>query len=214
MTWLFCAGMLRSGSTLQFQLTAAIVERTNNGIRMPYSMESDFSKIKKQCSEVHKFRVYKVHIYTPALAKECVEHAAKVIYSYRDIRDVAVSAMLKFGMTFNELLKAQWLEQAIADFYHWTKCPLVSVSRYEDFVSDIRGEAEKINIFLGAPLALCEVHRLAEDYTIERQRVQINKIRECHGSSIIPKEIVFDPVELLHHNHIFQGEVGGWRRHL
>lgn len=214
MTWLFCAGMIRSGSTLQFQLTSAIVERAGIGIRLPYSPESDFKKVQDHCSGEYKFQVLKVHVYTPALAKECIEHSAAVIYSYRDIRDVAVSAMRKFGLSFSELMGAKWLEQAITDYSQWMKCPLVSVSRYEDFTENITGEAEKINRFLGSPLAIADVCRLAADYSIERQRVQIDRIKERHGRSILPKEIIFDPVELLHHNHIHQGEIGGWRRQL
>lgn len=214
MTWLFCAGMIRSGSTLQYQLASAIVERAAMGIRIPYAAESDFVHVREQYSLTQGMKVFKVHIYTPALADECRVRGAKVVYSYRDIRDVAVSAMRKFGMAFEDLVEAKWLDQAIADYWHWTKCPSVCVSRYEDFVGDVAGEAEKINRFLGMPLTFLDVGRLAEEFGIERQRTRMSKISELGGGSIMPKEIVFDPVELIHYNHIYQGEVGGWRKYL
>ena len=211
MTWLFCAGMIRSGSTLQFQLTAAIVEQAGIGRRLPYVPESDFDHIIQENNVPSEFRVLKVHIHTPAFAKECNENGARVVYSYRDIRDVAVSAMRKFDMSFGQLMEAKWLEQAIADYYSWTKCPLTCVGRYEDFVGDISREAENINRFLGIPLPLHDINRLAEKFSVAQQRVQIQKIREQNDSPILAREIVFDPVELLHHNHIYQGKVGGWR---
>lgn len=211
MTWLFCAGMIRSGSTLQFQLSSAIVEQAGIGRRLPYAPESDFDHICSQDNVSSEFRVFKVHVYTSAFAKECNENEARVVYSYRDIRDVAVSAMRKFDMSFGQLMEAKWLDQAIADYYYWTKCPLACVGRYEDFVGDISGEAEKINRFLGLPLELQDINRLAEKFSIDQQLVQIQKIREQNDCVILPNEIVFDPVELLHHNHIYQGKVGGWR---
>jgi hypothetical protein len=203
--------MIRSGSTLQFQLSAAIVEQAGMGRRLPYAPESDFDHICPQDNVPSEFRVFKVHVYTPAFSKECNENGARVVYSYRDIRDVAVSAMRKFDMSFGQLMEAKWLEQAIADYYHWTKCPLACIGRYEDFVGDISGEAEKINRFLGLPLTLQDISRLAEKFSVAQQLVQIQKIKEQNGSAIFPNEIVFDPVELLHHNHIYQGKVGGWR---
>ena len=211
MTWLFCAGMIRSGSTLQFQLASAIVEQAALGTRIPYAPESDFPYVREHHSLTQGIKVFKAHVYTPDLANECNKYGAKVIYSYRDLRDVAVSAMRKFGMSFSELMDAKWLDQALVDYYHWTKCPSVSVSRYEDVVGDITGEAEKINRFLGAPLAFHDICCLSKEYGIDRQQVKINRLKELHGRSIMPKEIVFDPIELMHHNHIHQGEVGGWR---
>jgi len=213
-TWLFCAGMIRSGSTLQYQLASAIVERAAMGTRIPYAPEADFVHVREQYSLTQGMKVFKVHIYTAAFADECKVGGAKVVYSYRDIRDVAVSAMRKFGMAFDDLVEAKWLDQAIADYWHWTRCPSVCVSRYEDFVDDVAGEAEKINKFLEMPLTLHDVCHLAKEFGIERQRTRISKLNELHSSSIMPKEIVFDPVELIHHNHIYQGEVGGWRKYL
>lgn len=203
--------MIRSGSTLQFQLASAIVEQAAIGTRIAYAPESDFSHVREHHSLTQGIKVFKVHVYTPDLANKCNEYGAKVIYSYRDIRDVAVSAMRKFGMSFSELMEAKWLDQALIDYYHWTKCLSFSVSRYEDFVEDVMGEAEKINRFLGTPLASHDICRLSKEFSIDRQQIKINRLNELHGSSIMPKEIVFDPVELIHHNHIHQGEVGGWR---
>lgn len=215
MTWVFCAGMIRSGSTLQFQLTSTIVERATIGSRVKYAPESEFENIKKEFPDSEReLMVFKVHVCTPTLAQECLDERARVIYSYRDIRDVAVSAIRKFGMSFDQLIETKWLDQAIADYYRWTALPSISVSRYEEVYNNVIGEAKKINAYLGFPLQPLVVEEVAADYTIEKQKLRIEQIRVRHGSHISGGEIVFDPTELLHHNHIHAGEIGGWRRFL
>jgi hypothetical protein len=212
-TWVFCAGMIRSGSTIQFQLTSAIVERAEIGLRVKYAPESEFEKIKEQFpNKERKLMVFKAHVCTSVLAQECLDERALVVYSYRDIRDVAVSAIRKFGMNFDQLTDANWLDQAIADYYKWNALPSVLVSRYEEMYDNEVGEAKKINDYLGVPLQPPIVEALARDYSIDEQKRRVEHVRVRHGSHISRGEIVFDPRELLHHNHIHAGEIGGWRR--
>ncbi len=156
--------------------------------------------------------MFKAHVCARALEQECKRRHARVVYSYRDIRDVAVSSVRKFGKHLEELLEAGWLDQAIADYYRWTSLPRVSVSRYEEMFHDVQGEARKINVHLGAPLEPAVVEDLAKSYTLEEQRLRAELVRARHGSRIPNSELVFDPRELLHHNHIHSGELGGWRR--
>jgi hypothetical protein len=140
MTWVFCSGMIRSGSTVQYQLTSAIVEAANCGMRVPYVEESNFAQIRDNYTV--QFAVFKAHICLPDLRQECLNNGAKVVYSYRDIRDVAVSAIRKFEMTFNELISKGWLDQAIADYYNWTAMPDVLISRYESFRDNLVQETK------------------------------------------------------------------------
>jgi hypothetical protein len=205
--------MIRSGSTLQFQLASAIVERAGIGSRVEYTPEAQFESVRSRFPEAERtLRVFKAHVCAPALARECEQGRARVVYSYRDIRDVAVSSVRKFGMSLEQLLEDGWLDQAIADYYRWTALPDVSVSRYEEMFHDVAGEARKINAHLGAPLAPAVVDELARSYTLEEQRLRVERIKASQAARISNGEVVFDPRELLHHNHIHSGELGGWRR--
>ncbi|MBK8768597.1 MAG: sulfotransferase domain-containing protein, partial [Burkholderiaceae bacterium] len=91
-------------------------------------------------------------------------------YCYRDIRDVAVSALRKFGMTFDGLIASQWLDQAISDFRAWTNAPTVLVSCYENMIGDLRNEVLRISGFLGANLDNEETILLAKQFTIPAQK--------------------------------------------
>lgn len=214
MTWVFCAGMIRSGSTLQYQLTSSIVEHSGLGYRVKYVPESEFETILDQHEKDAGLKVFKAHVCTLTLAKIAQTGDAGVIYCYRDIRDVAVSAMRKFDMSFDTLVDAGWLDQAIMDYYLWINMPNVLVSRYEEMIHNLTQEVSRISAFLGLPVNTETLSKLAEEYDIPAQKQRIDALKQRHGQRIDEREIVFDEVELLHHNHIHKGEVGGWRDQL
>lgn len=137
-----------------------------------------------------------------------------VVYCYRDIRDVAVSAMRKFDMSFDALVDAGWLDQALTDYYAWTNMPNVLVSRYEEMISNLSKEASRIVDFLGLNVDYEALSILAEQYELPAQQQRIDVLKQRYGQSINASNVVFDEVELLHHNHIHKGEVDGWRDQL
>ena len=213
MTWVFCAGMIRSGSTLQYQLASAIVERAEIGERMTYAPEAEFERVSREhACQSGRMLVFKAHVCTPALIEACADDGALVVYSYRDIRDVAVSSLRKFGKSFEELRDAGWLDQAIDDYYKWCSLPTAMVSRYEEMRDDILGETARINRHLGAPLRIEEVEKIASGFTLETQKLRVEELKARVGRQVGNQDIVFDAKELLHHNHIHTGEIGAWRR--
>lgn len=211
MTWVLCAGMIRSGSTLQFQLASTIVESMGQGGRMKYVPESEFETTQKRHAKDTGLKVFKAHVCTLTLSRIAQTGGSKVIYCYRDIRDVAVSSMRKFGMSFDALVNAGWLDQAITDYHAWTNMPNVLVSRYEEMICDLKKEASRITDFLGLNVNPDALSSLAEQYDITSQKQRIHALKQRCGQDILDSDIVFDEVELLHHNHIYKGEVDGWR---
>lgn len=214
MTWVFCAGMIRSGSTLQFQLASSIIEATSLGRRMKYAAESEFESVLKATPESDELKIFKAHVCTPPMANLCRSGSAVVLYCYRDIRDVAVSAMRKFSMTFESLVEARWLDQAISDFSAWTSMPRVLISKYEEMIGSIGDEAFRISGFLGAGIGNVDLKAISDDFSIPAQLERIKALRQRYPSMIAASDIVFDDKELLHHNHIHKGEIGAWRSEL
>jgi hypothetical protein len=201
--------MIRSGSTVQYQLSSEIIESAKCGMRAPYAPESDFGKIRD--SHDFQFMVFKAHLCLPDLRRECLNNEAKVIYSYRDIRDVAVSAMRKFEMTFDDLINKEWLDQAIDDYYQWTSMPDVLISRYETFHSNLVKETRKISDFLKIPLSEQTVEHIGRDFQMDRQKERMLRLRPPDIGISGREELVFDPRELLHWNHVHDGQVGAWK---
>lgn len=214
MTWVFCGGMIRSGSTLQFQLASSMVEQTGLGRRMRYVPEAEFDAVLKDNPDNCGLKVFKAHICTAPMADLCHSGNAVVLYCYRDIRDVAVSALRKFSMSFESLVEARWLDQAIADFNAWTAMPRVLVSRYEEMVRSVGVESSRISTFLGTGFGAGEALAIGEQFSIPAQQERINTLRQRHPGTIAASDIVFDDKELLHHNHIHRGEIGAWRNEL
>ena len=214
MSWVFCTGMIRSGSTLQFQLASSIVEHARVGQRMKYAPESEFETVLVRHIKSHGLKVFKAHVCTPALASAARAENSKVIYCYRDIRDVALSAMRKFNLSFDELIDAGWLDQAITDFRAWTTVQNVLVSRYEEMVLDLEVEVSRLAIFLGLNIEPDELKTLAQQFDIPAQLQRIHALKHKFRKRAKGSDIFFDEVELLHHNHIHKGEIGGWRHYL
>lgn len=214
MTWVFCAGMIRSGSTLQYQLASSIVEHSGLGHRVKYAPESEFEMVLDRHTNDTGLKVFKAHVCTGKLYDLAKSGQAKVIYSYRDIRDVAVSAMKKFDKSFDELVNAGWLDQAITDYYAWTNMPHVLVSRYEEMNSNLTQELSRIAVCLGLIVNTETLSKLAEQYDIPAQLQRIDALKRRYGQRTDESDIVFDEDELLHHNHIHKGEVGGWKNQL
>lgn len=214
MTWILCAGMIRSGSTLQYQMASSIVEHACLGCRLKYVPESEFETVLNRHREDTGLKVVKVHVCTLTLAKLAQKSDAKIIYCYRDIRDVAVSAMRKFDMSFDALIDAGWLDQAITDYYAWTNMPNVLVSRYDQMTCNLKQEMSRISVFLGLTINDDTLSKLAKEFEIPVQKQRIDALKQRHGQRIDESEIVFDEIELLHHNHIHKGEIDGWRHML
>ena len=209
--WILASGMIRSGSTLQYQIAAELVEQTGVGYRISWTPETEFPLIEKRHRDVPGHKVFKTHTFTPDFERLCREHDARVLYSYRDLRDVATSASRKFGLTFDELLERGWLDQAIADGARWRLLPRVLVSRYEDFAADVKGEVDRIACFLDLSLSRGRIAGIANMFSMEKQRRRIDEAIHGMGAVTPSSMSCFDPHSLLHHNHIHKGEIGGWR---
>ena len=65
--WIFCGGMPRSGSTLQFQLTAHLVELAGLGMRVDWVRAAEFPKLREKYAARGGWKVLKTHACTPAM---------------------------------------------------------------------------------------------------------------------------------------------------
>lgn len=205
MTPVLCAGMIRSGSTLQFQLAAAIVEAAEAGERLPWEPEVELERTLELLRGDPGLRVAKAHACSHGLAA-WARDGAPVLYVHRDLREVAASLMRKFRIGIDELLARRWLDGAVAAYAAWTSMPNVLVRRYAELVADPAAEAVRIHGFLAPWLGERRVPepRLREiglDHELPRQRQRVANLVARHGRRPDPGELLFDPRELLHHDH-------------
>lgn len=209
--WIICCGMKRSGSTLQYQLTAHLVETAGLGRRIGWTER--FSDAQAQATTISGWKVYKNHNYEAAIGAEMAQGHGKGLYIYRDLRDVFVSFMYKQNAPFDRLWKRDILRELIEQYDLWTAHPQVLISRYETMMSDVPAEIRRIATHLGIPIDPTDAERIAAEYAVDKQIERIENAREVQ---VVNEKAVFDTHHLLHENHIseHQGQVGQWRASL
>ena len=210
--WIFCGGMQRSGSTLQFQITAQLVEEAGLGTRMEWVEFEQWPELRKKYTDFEGWKVFKNHTCTEEMMLEFHRQNAAGVYVYRDLRDVIVSTMKKYSTTFDLLQDMKFLQNCINQYYKWTGLPQVYVSRYEDIMENLPVEVENIANHLKIDLGQERYRSIASSLSIKKQKKRINEAIEngdlCQG---YVKGSYFNPHTILHTNHINSGAVNGWK---
>lgn len=213
--WIFCCGMPRSGSTLQFQITARLVEDSGLGKRVEWCRPADFPRLRNKYSNYKKMKVFKSHVATDDIIQEFDRQNAMGVYIYRDIRDVVVSHMRKYSTGFQDLLKIKFIDKWIGNYYKWVNLEQVLVSKYEEVFSDLGTEVKRISNHLGLSLSQPRCLEIAAEFALNKQLDRIEKFK----TTLPPRElnengVTFDPHSLLHTDHIHSGEIGAWKKYL
>jgi hypothetical protein len=154
-------------------------------------------------SGVYSEGVAKTHRYCP--------HRVKTTVSFRDFRDVVVSlwrrsnpTKLDHGMTVEDVEKftatcRQRIEELDRYFERGGICPL----RYEDFAPDPALVFSALERSFGVVVAPETAAELIAQYSIEKNAAIAQKLGNFKS---------IDPASQIHGNHIFRGEIGGWRQ--
>lgn len=205
----FCGGMIRSGSTLQFQIAARLMESRGVGERWPYLEPGPLDDRLRDLEGTPFHGVIKTHELTPCAITRLRRNEARALYSFRDLRDVAVSAMRAFGHDWPGMKSERVLANAVAQEALWRAQPGVLVQRYEQLVNDLPTAVADIAQHLGITLLAGEADALAKEYSMDRQRKKIADWAAAPGQNN-----AFHPTELLYGNHIDRGEIGTWKQRL
>ncbi len=213
--WIFCCGMQRSGSTLQFQLTAGLVEEAGRGKRVEWVKPHRFKKLREKYAEDQSWKVFKSHVCAKHIAREFYLDNARGVYVYRDLRDVFVSAMRKYATTFELLWNAPFLDECLENYHKWTALPHMLISRYEGMITALPAEVARIARHLGLEITPQRCEQIAAEYSIAKQLDRIDEAKRDgrlkHG---VAKETLYDPRTNLHTNHIQSGGRGEWKKFL
>ncbi len=212
--WVFCCGMYRSGSTLQFQITSEVIERMGKGERLEWAPIEDFPKVYEEFhSDSNQILVFKTHEISSEI-KQLIENGlGKCIYVYRDLRDVCLSHMVKNDLTFAELIASGFIDKCLetyADWNSYSSDEAILISRYEEMTQDLSRETKRIAEFLGIVIEDQIADEIGEKYSVDNQVERIRKLSNEHLGSF--GELTYDRHHLLHRNHINQGEMNSWEK--
>ena len=237
-----CNGMIRSGSTLQYNLVKGIVEHAALGVGQGFLPQHDLPLLEKQIfdwASHDDLHVVKTHVMLPYTENMLSKGDIKVCYIYRDIRDVAVSVKLKFKRADKELLEI--LDNAISLYYKILSLDNVVVQKYEDVSSDLLGAASLLASQLGLNVSHTDLVEISQDCSISSAKKKLETIKSHSqfraaivsflrkaGLAKIVKKLLphfpflssfsqaYDRSTLLHPSHISKnsGASGLWRTQL
>ncbi len=153
----FCSGMIRSGSTLQYKIAASLLESRGLGRRWVYCPPKELEA--KLCGKQVEAMggAVKIHTITPTVDSLLRTGRAKALYSFRDLRDVTVSAMRAFRLEWPAFKADRYLEHALATELQLLERPGVLVQKYETVIRDLPTAITQIARHLGITLAAGEM---------------------------------------------------------
>ena len=211
---IFCSGMLRSASTVQYQLTADIVESLGIGRRLGFYDKNNFSDLIKQARDERVIYVVKCHWFYKEAGELIRNRKAKAIYIHRDMRDVIVSMSHHANKSFYRLAAIGLVEKLMRSHYNWIDTGNILISRYEEMIFDRKREVGKIARYLGLNIDARLIQTIAERYGIEQQRARISAVDYDRMCKKFGRDDAPDAHSLLKKNHIRSGLTGQWKDEL
>ncbi len=170
--WVFCGGMIRAGSTLQYQIASELIERADLGRRTTFIPPADHAAALAD-PPPFGLSTFKTHQLTDPVAAQCRAGGAVALYIFRDLRDVVSSFQRKEGVRLaGQQLTDQVLELVRTDAA-WRSLPHVYVSRYEDVILSLGAEVRRIAEFLGVPCPEAVERQIAGDLSYAEQEKTI-----------------------------------------
>lgn len=220
---IICNGMIRSGSTLQYNLARGLIEEASFGQGEGFFSERQAQKSINELiswKDDERYHLIKMHQICP-LCSPAENKGLRSLYIYRDLRDVAVSAKSAFHYTKPQLMKA--LDEAVLIFNEIQRLPNVLTQRYEDVIRDVHKATWDIADFLNVKLTSGQMHDVIDSCAIPKAVERTEKMEKRFWSSA--KEFMlrmglpmktYDKKTLLHSNHISgnKGAAGVWRSQL
>lgn len=206
---ILCCGMIRSASTVQYQVVVDFVKRNGLGESIGFADRQSVSEVLQKLPTVVGLAVAKTHEVFPEFDALIQQDLVSLLYTFRDLRAVALSVMRKWEIPFAHVIgRNGWLDTAVESSIHYLSVPGVCVSRYEDIVLSFPAEVAKWAGALGFNITRAQAEEMATKYCIQAQQDRIRKMRIQTGSE--PTSYI-DPESLLHHNHIIDGSLDGWK---
>jgi hypothetical protein len=231
-----CNGMVRGGSTLQYNLVRGIAVATGAGTGYgSFEHEEDSTEDLAHSVQSGVIRVAKTHGIPPSMPGHLQNHLEgfRVCYIYRDLRDVAVSMRAKFRWTDERL--AQELDLSVQRYEvlrQYRDQPNVLWQRYEDTVVDLVAAVRECAEFIEVDVDDETVDQVAEDASVAKAKAVMKTVRDHVELQLLDlsphalrkqrrqmrsrKFLAYDRATQLHWNHISpnEGRSGTWREHL
>jgi hypothetical protein len=204
--WIICCGLPRSGSTLQYNIIADIVEYGNQGKRIGFIENENFHTIIKENVAYPKYKIIKTHLLTSTM-KEYLQNKKAILFScYRDIRDVAVSYNSVWNKSLNNFIIDGNLDYYLNTYYEIKSYHPIQFNSYQELNCNLIDEISKIATLLNISLTQNQIDEIYKNNTLELRKNRLNTtdLVQLNGYK-------YNSHTLLHHNHITNGNSNQWK---
>lgn len=212
--WIFCGGMQRSASTLQYQIASTIVEKYNRGQRISWHSIIEHKKVIEKHNIFEGYYVFKSHILTKEIKEQFEKKNAVGIYIYRDIRDVISSLKEKNNTDYTIEQLEIMIKQMIKQHDLWISESSTYVSKYENVICDLKKEVQNIAKHIGIEIDKDFINKTAIELNKDKQKKNILKKINDPAMVTVDQTNKYDPYTLLHVNHILSGDSGRYKKNL
>jgi tetratricopeptide (TPR) repeat protein len=214
---IICGGMSRSGSTVQYQIVCEIIESLGLGMTIGWvdvPNKALLDNLENAAFRKDKFLVIKSHNFSTPIKTLVETGKVKVVYVYRDLRDVTVSLANKFAKSADNAISI-WLSNELNNYYLWMDIgDKIVVSKYENMVNDLYGEVIKIANYLQVAVSSDLAKNISNKLKIGQQKQKTEEFNyDIYGLKGSGDDL-YDPVSQLHNNHIISGKWGQWKKSL
>jgi hypothetical protein len=204
--------MIRSGSTWMFNVCRLLLEQRGDLDRMVpgYLGEAeDADRALQQLDLQGRNVLLKLHNPGPYAERLVREHRAKDLYTHRDPRDVVVSAHRMWNWSIERAIES--MATTVSVFERRRQSENTLFVAYDDILARPQALVRKIAEYLA-------IHVDAQTVESISAATSVVAARKVATDPAIPFNAAFkyhyDPVTLLHKNHVRDGTSGYWRRHL
>lgn len=236
-----CNGMMRAGSTLQYNIVRNLIEKLGLGKAHGYYDNGIYklseSRFMEWLNDEDYYHVIKMHDIHPKAFENKNNPKLKICYIYRDIRDVAVSIKNIWGNKGEKLYSS--LDRAISIYYSLEKFPNVLFQKYEEVISNLPKSVIEISQFLNININSEIIEEIIKECSIEKMEkisknpkfIFLQKLWNFTRplTLIIPPKFkpflrkitgfegaIYDKKTHIHPYHIskYRGSIGVWRTSL
>ena len=236
--FVICNGMMRSGSTLQYNIVRGLCERLGapsipHGPLDPNTV-TDREQVRRLAAD-RALHIVKMHDAERLFVEMAHEHDIRFPYIYRDVRDVAVSLKNKKMASLDHIVERLDVAMEVYEVLKEAGDAIRTLwQRYEVVTADLPGATRQLADFLELDASDDVVEAVAAANTIEQAKAITSGLRRQirervrdvgeHSSQgqqlrqrIRTKKLTYvDGTTLLHYDHISQteGASGVWRTQL
>jgi hypothetical protein len=193
-------GIQRSGSTLVYNYTKELIEYKNKNIDTFFSFDIQYKNLLKN---EYSSLIKKTHTYTPYISRRIKKKQSIGIFTYRDIRDILVSAIQKGWInSYNDWIRNNGLNQIIFNALLFAETPNIIKISYQELIDNPEIVIKTIASNLDLIIDQDEIIRIIDKYSIPSVK---NKISQ------IPANKKLEYSDQFHKNHIYDAKTGKWK---